>query len=200
MLKNITADADRKIQSRNIEISSYEYDDAHIVVCGELRDRRLVTTYGLDGMPKPAYTVHHMRIWMKVAISTLVIEDIEAELPQVPHEECVGMHKILAAIKGLTLSPGFTSKVKQKLGGSRGCIHLATLLLAMAPAALQGYWVHKDRNPAGRKISGAQLEQYLIDTCRVWRRGGPLAQKAAKLIGVTLPEAAQSDTGEKDTV
>jgi len=185
-MNRFNLDQDNKIQSRSIEIASYEWDDEHIVVCGELRDRRLVQTYTLEGTPREPAAVHHMRICIKVAVRTLVIEEIAAELPRVPHEECAEMNRTLEQIKGFTLSRGFSSKVREKLSGRSGCIHLTTLLLAMAPAALQGYWVHNDRKPERRKVSGAHLEHYLIDTCRVWRREGPLVEKIAAAAGIRL--------------
>ena len=187
-MNRFNLDRDNKIQSRSIEIASYECDDEHIVVCGELRDRRLVQTYTLEGTPREPAAVHHMRICMKVAVRTLVIEEIAAELPRVPHDECAEMNRTLKEIKGFTLSRGFSSKVRKKLGGRSGCIHLTTLLLAMAPAALQGYWVHNDRNPERRKISREHLEHYLIDTCRPWRREGPLVEKIAAAAGIRLEE------------
>ena len=189
-------DPKAKLQSRSIEITSYECDDEHIIVCGELRDRRLVKTYSLEGTPREAAAVHHMRICMKVAVGTLVIEEIEAELPRTPHEECVDMYRTLQEIKGFTLSRGFSSRVRKKIGGRSGCIHLTTLLLAMAPAALQGYWVHNDRNPQRRRISGEHLEHYLIDTCRVWRREGPLVEKIATAAGLCVKEG-KGRCGEK---
>jgi hypothetical protein len=182
----------QKIQSRDIDISSYEYDDRHIVVCGELHDRRLIPTVTLDGKPRPASSVHHMRICIKVSTRTLSIEEIEAELPVTPHEECSGMHRSLTKIRGLTLTPGFTSKVKKLLGGRSGCIHLTTLLLAMAPAALQGFWVHNDRKPERRRLSRELLENYLIDTCWVWRHEGPLLKKIASTAGVSLDDRDES--------
>ena len=66
----------------------------------------------------------------------LAAEEIEAELPRVPHEECAGMHRTLEEIKGFTLSRGFSSRVRKKIGGRSGCIHLTTLLLAMAAFSL----------------------------------------------------------------
>ncbi len=177
-----------KIQSRNIDIASYECGDEHIVVCGELHDRRLVPTVTLEGKPRPAASVHHMRICMKVSIQSLTIEDIEAELPEIPHKECAEMYRTLEGIKGLTLSPGFTRKVKTQLGGRKGCIHLTTLLLAMAPAALQGFWVHNDRKPERRRVSKELIERYLIDTCRVWRQDGPLVKKIAAAAGISLDD------------
>ncbi|MFZ0724837.1 MAG: DUF2889 domain-containing protein [Desulfobacterales bacterium] len=194
LLKEI--DQKAKLQSRSIEITSYEGDDAHIIVCGELRDRRLVQTYTLEGTPREAAAVHHMRICMKVAVRTLTITEIDAELPRTPHEECADMHRTLAEIRGFTLSRGFSSRVRKKIGGRSGCIHLTTLLLAMAPAALQGYWVHNDRNPQRRRISGEHLEHYLIDTCRVWRREGPLVEKIATAAGLCVKEG-KGRCGEK---
>ena len=176
----------RAIQRRHLEVITHECDDDHILVIGELRDRRLVPTTTLDGGLRQAGTVHHMRIAIKVAVATLVIEDIEAELPAFPHDECAEMNRSLEKIKGLILSPGFTAKVRSAIGGRKGCIHLTTLLLAMAPAALQGYWVHNDRNPDRRHITAELMERYLIDTCWVWRREGPLVGDISQKAGIKL--------------
>ena len=183
----IEANPCEKIQGRRIDITSYECDDTHIIVCGELHDRRLVPTYTIDNHQRPPASVHRMRICMKVTTRTMAIEEIEAELPAIPHDECADMHHTVEAIKGLTLSPGFTAEVKKRIGGRKGCIHLTTLLLAMAPAALQGYWVHNDRDPNRRRLTGEHLEQYLVDTCRVWRREGALVEKITRAAKVTMP-------------
>jgi hypothetical protein len=93
----------------------------------------------------------------------------------------------LDSIKGLQLKRGFTSEVRKRVGGRKGCIHLTTLLLAMAPAALQGYWAQHDRKPEKRRVSEEMLEHYLIDPCRVWRREGPLVDHIAATAGIDLP-------------
>ena len=187
-MKMISACSGCKIQSRNIDITSHECGDDHIVVCGQLCDRRLVPTTDLKGNPREAGVVHHMLICMKVATGTLVIKEIEAQMLHVPHEECADMHRTVDGVRGLTLSPGFSSRVKKQLGRRNGCIHLTTLLLAMTPAALQGYWVHHDRKLERRRISGEHLERYLVDTCRVWRREGPLVKKVSEIAGIDLQQ------------
>lgn len=184
LLENCKAD---KIHSRNIDVTTYELDDKTILVYGELIDRRLVDTQGVEEGLRNAGIVHHMRICLKVDLSSLTIEDIEVELPATPKEECGELRKSLEAIKGLMVTSGFTSKVKSRVGGRKGCIHLTTLLLTMAPAVLQGYWVHGDRDPKRRNISGEHMEKYLIDTCYVWRREGPLVEKVAGKLGISLP-------------
>lgn len=132
---------------------------------------------------------------MKVATSTLTITEIEAELPTVPHEECAELVDTVYAIKGLKLSRGFSAEVKKRIGGRNGCIHLMTLLLAMAPAALQGYWVNNDRDPKRRRLSGDHMEQYLVDSCWVWRREGPLVKEIAHAANAIL--TPQNDKGKK---
>jgi hypothetical protein len=70
--------------------------------------------------------------------------------------------------------------VKENLGGPRGCTHLNSLLLAMAPAALQGFWSSRTRKPVDLgQASKGLAKEYLIDTCWVWRSDGPLAQELA---------------------
>ncbi len=187
-MKKITDCNGCRLHNRSIDITSRECGDDHLVISGELCDRRLATTTDLEGNPRKAGIVHQLRISMKVATGSLVIEEIEADMLHVPHEECAGMARSVDEVRGLTLSPGFSSRVKKKLGGRKGCIHLTTLLLAMAPAAMQGYWVNNDRHPERRHISGEHLQQYLIDTCQVWRREGPLVKKISEMVGVELPE------------
>jgi hypothetical protein len=162
-----------------MDVTTLDYDVDHILLLGELREKRIVECFRISGERIEPGTYHHMKIALLVAVATLTIEEVEVHLPTVPHEECAQLEQSLAVIQGWTIAPGFTSKIKRALGGTKGCVHLTTLLLAMAPAALQGYWVHKARKARPADISGETMEQYLVGTCRVWRRGGPLALKIA---------------------
>jgi hypothetical protein len=65
------------------------------------------------------------------------------ELNMKDKEICREMENSLDEIKGLNIAPGFTSKVKKIAGGIKGCVHLTTLLLSMALAAVQGYGYSK---------------------------------------------------------
>lgn len=175
-----------KIQRRQIEVSTHACDETHILVWGELHDRRLVTTYSIDGQLREPDSMHHMHICLKVAIETLTIVDAEVRMPRTPHEQCAEIQDALAAVVGLRLVPGFSGRVRRSLGGPKGCIHLTTLLLAMAPAALQGYWTHHDRVPERRRITREHLERYLVDTCHVWRRGGENLRALVEKTGIEL--------------
>ena len=169
-----------KIHSRSIEISTYEAGGDHIVVEGRLKDDRLVCTYHISGVKRPPQTVHDMTIRMRIDCSTLTIQEIYTSMPSVPHDECDQTAESLNRLKGMQVSPGFTSRVKKALGGRRGCLHLTTLVLAMAPAIMQGFWTHRRRTPINGQIPTDLMENYLLDTCWVWRREGPLAEQYLK--------------------
>ena len=170
----------KKIHTRDIDIATYECGDEKIIVEGKLKDDRLITSYPISGQTRHPGAVHNMTIQMLIECSTITIQEMHVEMPCVPHEECVETSEGLSKIKGLKISPGFTSNVKRALGGKRGCLHLTTLVLAMAPAIIQGIWVHRNRKPGENKMSPDFLDTYLIDTCWVWRKEGPLSNELLK--------------------
>ena len=167
----------KRLHSRSMEIVTYECDEDHIIVEGRLKDDRLVETYHLSGEKHPPQTVHDMTVQLQIDCRTLAISDVHTEMPGVPADGCDQTAQSLDKLKGMRVSPGFTSKVKSALGGTQGCLHLTTLVLAMAPAIMQGFWVHGSKDPGGRKINRDLIENYLVDTCWVWRRDGDLIKK-----------------------
>ena len=172
-----------KIHGRTISISTYEHDDQRIVVAGFLKDDRFVDTRVITGEAFPRGTIHHMGLWLLVNCSTLVIEDLEMELISVPREICRETMGFLAPVKGMTIARGFTAKVKKLAGGEKGCAHVLELLLAMAPATLQGVATHRALNPS--RVDSGQAKmilKYLVNTCHVWREDGPFVAAHRKWI------------------
>ena len=170
----------QKIHTRRIDIATYEGGPDSIVVEGVLKDERLANSYRPSGEALPPGTVHHMIIRMEVRGPKLVIEDIEVEMPTVPMSECRETLDSLLPIKGLPIVSGFTNRVKDLVGGAKGCAHLVALITAMASAAVQGAWAamtSKPRDPA-TFLPGAV--ERIKDTCRVWRSDGPLVKDIEK--------------------
>ncbi len=167
---------EKKMHTRNIEISTYEYDEENIIVKGVLKDDNLIPTYVLGEKRQPR-TVHHMIIRMLIEFSSLKIKEIKVEMPGFPHDECFETAKSLDAIKGLKVAPGFTSKVIKILDESKRCLHLRMLLFAMAPVVIQGYWVNSTKKPDEAGVPPEMIKDYLMDTCWVWRKDGPLVKQ-----------------------
>jgi len=177
---NIDKTKTQKIHTRGIAIATYEGGPDSIVVEGVLKDERLANSYRPSGEALPPGTVHHMIIRMEVRGPKLVIEDIEVEMPTVPMQECRETLDSLTPIKGLPIVSGFTNRVKDLVGGAKGCAHLVALITAMASAAVQGAWAamtSKPRDPA-TFLPGAV--ERIKDTCRVWRSDGPLVKDIEK--------------------
>jgi hypothetical protein len=173
----------KKIHTRKIEVSTYEYDEQRIIVEGILKDDRYQDTHAVTGETFPRGVIHHMGIRLLINCSSLLIEDIDVDLIAVPREACRETIACLAPIKGLTISRGFTAKVKKLAGGSKGCTHLLELLQAMAPAAVQGYAAHQSQKPPDSHSDHAKfIMKYLINTCHAWREDGPYVKMYNKMI------------------
>jgi hypothetical protein len=56
---------------------------------------------------------------------------------------------------------------------------MSYLVMAMGPAAVHGYWTHKSRKktPAPRSLEEFPGLNALINSCMLWREGGPLIKK-----------------------
>lgn len=166
----------RKVHTRALEINTYEIEPYSTVVEGILKDDCFVTRYQIDGSRRPPGTIHHMILRMKLGGPELTIEEIEAEMPSVPHEECRQTTDALKMLVGMRIASGFTSNIKKILGGPKGCAHLISLLLAMAPSAVQGSWSAASQKPLDPSVYAERIMGFLTDTCRVWRKGGAVEQ------------------------
>jgi hypothetical protein len=169
-----------KVHSRTLEIFTYPVEDRGIIVTGELTEKRLQSYHSVSGEMREPHTVHHMIIRMLIEGLTFTIKEIEVEMPGVPQETCQETAHFLDRLLGMNIAAGFTLKAREIVGGRQGCAHLFALLTAMGPAAIQGFWVHHTAKSVANETSSRLMERYLIDSCWVWRREGPLAQSLLK--------------------
>ena len=96
------------------------------------------------------------------------------------HQECPEAIPSFAKLEGMRIAPGFTSKVRNIIGGPKGCAHLSGLLMAMASAALQGLWTYQARERQRDNDINEIASDYLVNTCWVWRQDGPLVKSLSR--------------------
>jgi hypothetical protein len=121
-----------------------------------------------------------MIIRMEARGAKRVIEDIEVEMPTVPRQECRESLDSLLPFEGLPIGSGFSNRVKDLVGGPKGCAHLVALITAMAPAAVQevrATTTCKPRHPAAFMPGAVER---IKDTCRIWRSDNPLVKAIEK--------------------
>jgi hypothetical protein len=174
---NINDRQQQQVHNRKIDIFTYEYDQTAVVVEGRLTDNRFRKTYYLSGDSRPPGIVHDMIIRMIVRGPDLTIKDIDVEMVGVPRDVCRETQRSLEPIKGMKISSGFTEKVKAKVGGAKGCSHLVALLLAMAPAAVQGSWTAVAQQPLDTTNYSDKALEFLENTCWIWRSDGELMKE-----------------------
>jgi len=185
-MQSIWKSKGKKLHTRKIEVTTCEYDGQRIIIEGFLKDDRFQESHGITGETFPSGVIHHMAIRLLVNCSNLLIEDIDVDLISVPGEVCRETIDCLASIKGLTITKGFTAKVKKLAGGSKGCTHLVELILAMAPAVFQGFTAHQSQKPTAFNSDQAKkIIQYLTNTCHAWREDGPFVKEVKKKINMT---------------
>jgi len=186
------------LHSRNITVSTYEIGQDEILVEGILQDERLCPVISSSkGVELPPGIIHRMTVEMVLAIPTLQILSIRAAMPAHPFPECLEVCETVRGLEGLRLISGFTAEVRRRLGKTKGCLHLTNLLLAMGSAAVQGTWSFFKRKRK-RKLaeSPGQAEEraaLVVDSCRVWRKDGPVAARLRQRIDQAAADAEKKD-------
>jgi len=171
---------------RRIEMSTYPVDETHILSRGRFIEERIKPYYKLTGERVEGGPLHNLEILLLVKIPELVIEDVEVITGTLPRGDCYKTDKSLDPVKGLTIKGGFTSKVRELIGGVKGCTHLTHLLCTMAPAVMQGFWAisyQKKHEISDIRVErGFKMADLLKNTCYAWREDGDAYQKMVKLL------------------
>lgn len=82
--------------------------------------------------PEGTEVIHSLAIEGVISLPGLTILSLEARAFKQPYRECAASLAPLAQIVGMTISAGFSARVKALLGGTAGCSHFLTLVLDVA--------------------------------------------------------------------
>jgi hypothetical protein len=162
------------VHSRDISIRTFDVGGNRILVEGCLKDHRH-RPRGEETF-QGSFLVHDMVMRLTVKGPGMVIESVEAEMPQHPRRGCTDVLPWMQKLVGERIMSGFTQRVKELVGNSRGCAHMTSLLLTLGPAAVQGFWAAY--GVESRKIGwGDPRIRMVVNTCHLWREDGPLVQQ-----------------------
>jgi hypothetical protein len=187
------------LHDREYRVRAFRLADDRILIRGAVRDQRPPGTT-IAGDPQPL-TQHHMQVDITIEFPSMVIVDVTVDFESYPHTTCVDIVDAYRGLIGLSISRGYTHKVRELFGGPRGCSHTTALLLAMGPVATQCTWAMRASEARRQGLSFSQLraamtpeqrEQFQranLDTCHVWADDGELmaAARAGAPIEVMLP-------------
>ena len=122
----------RKIESRGYVRAGGLYDlEAHLV------DTKTYDRVSSAGTRLAGEPIHEM--WLRITIDdSMVIVDAEAAFDAVPYiGSCEQIAPRYTDLVGMRIAPGFTSEVRTRFGGTRGCTHVTDLIGILATLAYQ---------------------------------------------------------------
>jgi len=171
--------ADELIHERAYVVRAYRKGLDTLVLRGAVRDQKPPGLY-VPTDPEPL-TVHHMIVDLHIAVPSLEIIDAKVVLETHPHASCPRIEDHYGKLVGLSISRGFTHKVRELFGGPRGCTHTTALLQAMAPVAVQSMWSFrvaqaKETGDSGGAFATPEARQrglmMNLNTCHIWAEDG----------------------------
>ncbi|MGI9598072.1 MAG: DUF2889 domain-containing protein [Acidimicrobiales bacterium] len=165
------------IHQRSYDCEAFDEGDGRMRVRGRLVDNK---PHGLglaDGEP---LVIHDMMIDLIVSVPTFIIEAVESKMNVHPYRSCTDILPDYQQLVGLSITRGYSRKIRELFGGPGGCSHVGALLQALGPVAVQASWslvtLHDD--PADRLSEEADPEERArrvkmnSNTCHVWAEGG----------------------------
>ena len=161
------------VHTRRIECTSYRRADGLYDIEGHLTD---VKSYPFRneyrGEVKPGEPIHDM--WLRLTVDDdMVVRDVEAKTDAGPYAVCPAINPAFAALKGVAVGPGWNRKVRELLGGVRGCTHLVDLLGPLGTVTLHTVrWSRSAPNAKPRPPSKPPL-----NTCHAWASDGEIVRR-----------------------
>jgi len=161
------------VHNREISIRTSDLGDHIILVEGSLIDHRYRPRH--TEASEQSELVHHMVIRLKVYGPEMLIVQAEATMPHHPRVECPEMLPSIQNLEGLGITPGYSMKVKRAIGGTKGCAHLTSLVIAMGESAVQGYWAAYEAERVKKGLREQTIKKF-INTCHLWKEDGPIVK------------------------
>ena len=171
------------LHDREYRVRAFRTPDGNLLVRGAVRDQKPPGLYFADD-PEPM-VIHHMQVDLTVTLHKMTIVAADVRFLTNPHTTCPKVAADYSNLVGLSITRGFTHKVRELFGGPRGCSHTTALLQAMGPVAVQSIWslTALDMRKAGEPMfvgpnRQEPVEQRMkrvasnLNTCHVWAEGG----------------------------
>lgn len=174
------------IHTRSYETRVYVDGDRHVIVRGAVSDKKPPGLF-IEDDPEPL-EIHHMVVELQVEVPSLIISDANVDFVVHPNQTCPRIVEHYRELIGLSISRGFSKKVRELFGGPRGCTHTTALLLSMGPPVVQSMWSlavlqakASERSTADatrqRRLESAERN---INTCHVWSEDGEYVELIRK--------------------
>lgn len=152
-----------ELHFRRIDMRGYRRSDGLYEVEGRVTDRKPHDFSPLLGGKRvPAHEpLHDMGVRI-VFDGRMQVHDVQTFTEAAPYAICPEGGFALQSLKGLRMSTGWSSAVRERLGGARSCTHLLHLLMPLATVAFQTLSSQRQTEPLRLDATGRPVK---IDSC-----------------------------------
>ncbi|NVK17459.1 MAG: DUF2889 domain-containing protein [Methylocystaceae bacterium] len=162
--------------TRSVNLTGYEREDGLFDIEGHLVDTK---TYSFDnqdrGEIKAGEPIHNMRLRLTVNEEMTVVA-AEATIDDSPFNVCANITPAFKMLEGMQIGPGWNKRVRQKLGGTKGCTHLVEMLSPLATATYQTLYPILSRRRASQP-EDQRDKPSMIDGCHAMDSSGDLIKE-----------------------
>ncbi len=162
------------IHKRAIECCGYEREDGLWDIEGHITDTKTHAIRTHEGArERPAGEALH-EMWLRLTIDLdMLIHDVEAVTDASPYVNCGDITPAFKTLKGITIGPGWRAKIRERLGGIKGCTHLVELLGPVGTTAFQAT-VRARAQRAGVEPGRMPFQ---INSCHMYPPDGPMTRQ-----------------------
>jgi hypothetical protein len=141
------AEPRRALHQRLIELQGFARLDGLYDIEAHMVDTKpMALTLGDSRHVAPGEPIHDMSIRL-VVNARLDVIDVDACIDASPYPICGEAALALKSLKGLSIGTGWSAAIRERLGGRKGCTHLAELLRPLATVAIQSLWQVRETLP-----------------------------------------------------
>lgn len=174
------------LHNRQVELRGYKREDGLFDIEGHLVDTKPNDFKLAAGLRPAGEPIHGM--WLRITVDrALHIVDAAAAMDAMPYVgDCNRIVPAYKLLVGLAIRPGYQQRIKELLGGVRGCTHLTELAGALATTAFQ--------TMAGQRVQEADKKPFQLGRCHAlaetapavgryypkWYKGGEAVDPAAE--------------------
>ena len=159
------------IHTRAIECRSFRRSDGLWDIEGHLTDVKAYPFINeFRGEIQSGEPLHDM--WIRLTVDReFIVRKVEAVTDAGPYALCPAILPSFQKLTGLKIGPGWNRRVRQHLGGAKGCAHLVDMLKPIATVAFHTVqWSESAPTNTGDKPE--KTSRPPVNTCHVWAAHG----------------------------
>ena len=162
---------------RVITLEGYEREDGLWDIEGQLVDTK---DYDFDnswrGRVTAGTAVHNMRLRLTVD-DTMTVREVDAAIDAGPHQVCPDIAPAYQVLVGERIKPGWNLRVRELLGGVRGCVHLVEMLGPIGTVAYQTMGPSRAQKKMEQAQGTERRKPARLDTCHAFASDGEIVRE-----------------------